>query len=57
MREVEIDISGKKTQGVFDVSNPASLFAYVITCRAMQFQRERCPIFAGVTKRLYWEVS
>lgn len=53
MKEVGIDISQKKTQGVFDVFKSGSMFAYVVTV-CNEASAERCPIFAGVTERLHW---
>jgi arsenate reductase len=53
MEEVGIDISKKKTQAVFDVFKSGKLFAYVITV-CDETSAEKCPIFAGITKRLHW---
>jgi arsenate reductase (thioredoxin) len=53
MREIGIDISHKQTQSVFDVFKSGELFAYVITV-CDESSAQRCPIFAGVTKRLHW---
>ena len=53
MREIGIDISQKRTQSVFDVFKTGELFSYVITV-CDETSADRCPIFAGVTKRLHW---
>ena len=53
MREVGIDISKKETQAVFDVFKSGKLFSHVITV-CDETSAEKCPIFAGVTKRLHW---
>jgi arsenate reductase (thioredoxin) len=53
MREIGIDISQNQTQSVFDVFKSGELFAYVITV-CDESSADRCPIFAGVTKRLHW---
>lgn len=53
MQEVGIDISGKETQAVFDVFEEGKLFSHVITV-CDETSAEKCPIFAGVTKRLHW---
>ena len=53
MREIGVDISGKKTQSVFDVFKSGQLFSYVITV-CDESSAERCPIFPGATKRLHW---
>ena len=53
MQEAGIDISKKKTQAVFDVFKSGRLFGYVITV-CDETSAEKCPIFAGVTKRLHW---
>ena len=54
LQDLGIDISGNKTQSVFDVWKSARhIFAYVITM-CSESEAEGCPIFAGVTTRLYW---
>jgi arsenate reductase len=53
MQEVGIDISTNDTRAVFDVFKSGKLFAYVITV-CDETSAEKCPIFAGVTKRLHW---
>jgi arsenate reductase len=53
MSEVDIDISKKKTQDVFDVFKSGQLFAYVVTV-CDETSAEKCPIFPGVAKRLHW---
>ena len=53
MQEVEIDISKKKTQAVFDIFKSGKLIAYVVTV-CDETSAEKCPIFPGITKRLHW---
>jgi len=56
MKEIGIDISGKKTQSVFDVFKTGQFFPYVITV-CDESSADRCPIFPGVTKRLHWSFA
>ena len=54
LQERGIDISGNKTQSVFDVWKSAQfIFAYVITV-CSESEAAGCPIFPGVTTRLHW---
>ncbi len=56
MKEIGLDISGKKTQSVFDVFKTGQFFPYVITV-CDESSADRCPIFPGVTKRLLWSFA
>ena len=53
LQQVGIDISGKKTQSVFDVFKSGQLFAYVISV-CSESESQGCPIFPGITQRLHW---
>ena len=53
MNQLGIDISKNKTQSVFDVVKSGRLFRYVVTV-CDEANGERCPIFAGIAKRLHW---
>lgn len=56
LREEGIDITGRETRSVFDVFKSGQIFSYVIAvCDGAS--AERCPIFPGVTTRLYWNFS
>jgi arsenate reductase (thioredoxin) len=56
MREVGIDISGKKTRAVSDVLRSGQSFSYVVTV-CDETNAERCPIFPGAATRLHWGFS
>jgi arsenate reductase (thioredoxin) len=56
MKEIGIDISGKKTQSVFDVFKSGQLFPYVITV-CDESEAASCPIFPAVTRRLHWSFA
>ena len=53
MKEIEIDISGNRTKGVFEFIKAGKLFNYVITV-CDETSGNRCPIFPGFAKRLHW---
>jgi len=53
MKEVEIDISGKKTNSVFDFLKQERKYDFVVTV-CDESSGERCPIFPGKSVRLHW---
>ena len=53
MKEVGVDLSGKRTQKVFDVWKAGGIFQYVVTV-CSEAEAEGCPIFPGLTTRLHW---
>ena len=53
LQEDGIDISAKKTQGVFDLFKAGKTYRYVITVCSKE-AADRCPIFPGRAERLYW---
>ena len=50
MREIDIDISGHRSKAVAEFAGQE--FDYVIT--VCDHANERCPVFAGHTKRIHW---
>jgi arsenate reductase (thioredoxin) len=53
LSEDGIDISDNSTKGVFELWKAGRSFRYVITVCSRE-AAERCPIFPGITERLYW---
>jgi arsenate reductase len=53
MKEAGIDLSGKPTQGVFDLYQQHKPYSAVITVCDKE-AAERCPIFPGNVKRIPW---
>ena len=55
MREVNIDLSAKTTQTVFDVFKSGRRLDYVVALCDTE-RAERCPVFPGIKERLHWDV-
>ena len=53
MQEIGIDLTGKPTQGVFDLFQQGQLYNAVIAVCDKE-AAERCPIFPGAVKRIAW---
>ena len=53
LQEEGIDISGKRTQSVFDLHAAGKSYDYVITVCSKE-AAERCPVFPGKARRLQW---
>jgi arsenate reductase len=53
MREVGIDIRGKKSQSVFDLFKRGNFYGHVITV-CDEASAEQCPIFPGSVKYHHW---
>jgi len=53
LAEDGIDISGKTTQGVFELYKAGRRYDYVVTVCSRE-AADRCPIFPGITQRLHW---
>jgi arsenate reductase len=49
MKEIGVDLSGKKPQSVFDKFKEGELFDHVIT--VCSDEEAKCPVFPGITKR------
>ncbi|MFH2120761.1 MAG: arsenate reductase ArsC [Pseudomonadota bacterium] len=56
MAEMEIDISGKKAQSVFDLYLKGELYDFVITVCDIK-KEDKCPVFPGIARRLHWSFT
>jgi len=53
LQELDIDITGKKTQKVADLVADGREYDYVITV-CDEASAERCPVFPGIQQRMHW---
>ncbi len=56
LKEEGIDITGKKTNAVFNLVKEGRIYDYVITV-CDEASSERCPIFPGINERIHWSFT
>ena len=56
MMEEDIDISGNKTNDVFDFYKEGRIYNYVITV-CDEASAARCPLFPGVHQKINWSFA
>lgn len=56
LKEKGIDITGKKTQAVFDLFKEGRTYSYVIAV-CDEASAEKCPIFPGICQKLNWSFT
>jgi len=56
MKEEGLDLTGKKTQSVFDLYKEGKFFGYVITV-CNKAKESDCPIFPGHPRRIHWDLE
>lgn len=56
MKEEGIDLTGKRTQSVFNLYNEKKFFGYVITV-CNKAKESDCPIFPGNPTRIHWDLE
>ncbi|MDD3725938.1 MAG: arsenate reductase ArsC [Candidatus Ratteibacteria bacterium] len=54
MKEIGIDISKNKTQGVFDLYKAGKRYHYIIT---VCDKENRCPVFPNTLQTLHWSLD
>lgn len=56
MQEEGIDLTGKKTQSVFNLYNEKKFFGYVVTV-CNKAKESDCPIFPGNPVKIHWDLE
>lgn len=56
MKEEGIELTGKRTQSVFDLFRAGKFFGYVITV-CDKAKESDCPIFPGTPIRIHWDLE
>lgn len=56
MKEEGVDLTGKRTQSVFNLYNEKKFFGYVITV-CNKAKESDCPIFPGNPTRIHWDLE
>jgi len=56
MKEEGIDLTGKRTQSVFDLYRAGKFFGYVITV-CNKAKESDCPMFPGTPRKIHWDLE